>query len=207
MNPEPISNFDRRAFLVEPVLSWSAIFAGAAVALASSALLTLLAAGFGVDLAPAGLASNGSLVAFTPAFGAASMAIQVISAGLGGYLAGRLRSHWLVAHSDEAHFRDTAHGLIAWAIATIAGLLLADFVLIPNAQRLALITTVAAVAPLDPYRAANILAQAAFFTAIGMLLSALTAAIAARIGGLRSEEMHQRSPAWAPSPATTVDTP
>jgi len=37
---------------------------------------------------------------------------------LGGYLAGRLRAKWDVP-GDESYFRDSAHGFLAWAVATI----------------------------------------------------------------------------------------
>jgi hypothetical protein len=49
---------------------------------------------------------------------------QVMSAGLGGYLAGRLRRHWPSVSSEETHFRDTAHGFIAWSIATLLSAIL-----------------------------------------------------------------------------------
>jgi hypothetical protein len=38
---------------------------------------------------------------------------------MGGYLAGRLRTRWIGTHTDEVYFRDTAHGFLAWAVATI----------------------------------------------------------------------------------------
>ncbi len=187
-----VSAPDARLFLSEPALSWSAIFAGAFVALAASVLLTLLAAGFGYELAAGGLSTRQSLGAFTPELGAGAIAIQVVSAGLGGYLAGRLRHPWLAAHADEAHFRDTAQGLITWAIATLAGLVLAAAVVAPHtAQMTALAPNSLAEADMD--RAAHILAQSALFTAVGMLLSAFTAAVAARIGGLRTEDMHLKA--------------
>lgn len=44
---------------------------------------------------------------------------QIIAAGLGGYLAGRLRARWVNTHGDEVYFRDTAHGFLSWAIATL----------------------------------------------------------------------------------------
>ena len=44
---------------------------------------------------------------------------QWVSAALGGYLAGRLRTRWIGTHPHEVFFRDTAHGLITWAVATI----------------------------------------------------------------------------------------
>lgn len=189
-----VPTYDGRVLVAEPVLSWSAIFAGAVVGLAISVFLTLLAAGFGYDVAAGGLATRQSLTDFTPEAGAGAVAIQVISAGIGGYLAGRLRHAWPNAHLDEAHFRDTAQGLIAWALATVAGLVLAATVIGPAAAQLAAETTaaVAPAAPDDPVRAAHILAQSAFFTAVGMLLSAFIASVAARIGGLRTEHMLAR---------------
>jgi hypothetical protein len=45
--------------------------------------------------------------------------VQWISSGFGGYIAGRLRTKWTGIHSDEAFFRDTAHGFIAWSVATL----------------------------------------------------------------------------------------
>jgi hypothetical protein len=44
---------------------------------------------------------------------------QWISAGLGGYIAGRLRTRWVGTHTHEVFFRDTAHGFITWAVATV----------------------------------------------------------------------------------------
>lgn len=45
---------------------------------------------------------------------------QLLAAGMGGYLAGRLRTKWIELHTDEVFFRDTAHGFLAWAIASLA---------------------------------------------------------------------------------------
>ena len=45
----------------------------------------------------------------------------MLSSAVGGYLAGRLRATWAGVHNDEIYFHDTAHGLLAWAFATILG--------------------------------------------------------------------------------------
>jgi hypothetical protein len=45
--------------------------------------------------------------------------VAVMSSAVGGYLAARLRSKWVGAHAHEVFFRDTAHGFIAWAFATL----------------------------------------------------------------------------------------
>ena len=46
------------------------------------------------------------------------IATQIVASGAGGYLAGRLRRRWSI-DVDEVYFRDTAHGFLAWAIATL----------------------------------------------------------------------------------------
>jgi hypothetical protein len=48
----------------------------------------------------------------------------MLSSSIGGYIAGRLRSRWIGVHSDEVYFRDTAHGFVAWAFASVLGAVL-----------------------------------------------------------------------------------
>ncbi len=48
----------------------------------------------------------------------------MLSSSIGGYIAGRLRSRWVGVHTDEVYFRDTAHGFIAWAFASVLGAIL-----------------------------------------------------------------------------------
>jgi hypothetical protein len=45
--------------------------------------------------------------------------VGVMSSAVGGYVAGRLRTKWVGVHNNEVFFRDTAHGLLAWALATL----------------------------------------------------------------------------------------
>ena len=100
-------------------VSWGAILAGAAAAAALSLILLVLGVGFGFStISPWPNSGIGAA-----ALGASSIAwlilIQIIAAGLGGYLAGRLRIKWATVHTDEVYFRDTAHGFLAWAIAAL----------------------------------------------------------------------------------------
>ena len=75
------------------------------------------------------------------------------------------------------------------ALSAVAGVALTTLVLAPYAERLAgSAPTGAAVA-----HASDIAAQSSFFLGVGLLLSAFTAAVAGRIGGLRSEEMRDRA--------------
>ena len=100
-------------------VSWGAIIAGAVVASVISLCLLLLGTGLGLTaISPwAGEGTSGK------AAGIASVAwivlMQVVSALLGGYIAGRLRVKWTGVHRDEVFFRDTAHGFLTWALGTI----------------------------------------------------------------------------------------
>ncbi len=50
--------------------------------------------------------------------------MAMISSAVGGYLAGRLRTKWVGVQTTEVTFRDTAHGFLAWAVASVLGAML-----------------------------------------------------------------------------------
>ena len=54
-----------------------------------------------------------------------SVAVPILSFLIGGYIAGRMRSAWETATSDEVQFRDGMHGMLVWALSIVAGGLLA----------------------------------------------------------------------------------
>jgi hypothetical protein len=109
----------RSAVTSRSAASWAAIIAGAVVAVAAS--LTLLALGTGLGFAAVSPWEDHGVSAatFTVTTAIWLIVTQWISAGLGGYLAGRLRARWIGTHSHEVFFRDTAHGVVTWAVATI----------------------------------------------------------------------------------------
>ena len=100
-------------------VSWSAIFAGAAAAAALSYVLVIL--GFGLGLSSVSPWANDG--AGSQTIGVATILwlafTQIVAAGMGGYLAGRLRVKWAYVADDEIYFRDTAHGFLSWAIASL----------------------------------------------------------------------------------------
>lgn len=100
-------------------VSWGAVLAGAAAAAALSLILLLLGVGLGLAaVSPWG--GDGASAGTLGAAGIAWLAFtQLAASGLGGYLAGRLRVRWRGTDADEVHFRDTAHGLLSWAVATL----------------------------------------------------------------------------------------
>jgi hypothetical protein len=99
-------------------ISWPAILAGTAVAISISLALVVLGSGLGLaSLTPSArsVASPGSLAALAIVW---IVVVQWLSAAFGGYVTGRLRTRWVGTHPHEVFFRDTAHGLVTWAVAT-----------------------------------------------------------------------------------------
>jgi hypothetical protein len=101
-------------------VSWGAIVAGAAAAAALSLIMLML--GIGLGLSSVSPWAHHGVSATT--FGVSAILwitfSQIVASGMGGYLAGRLRTRWLAVHTDEVYFRDTAHGFLAWAVASLA---------------------------------------------------------------------------------------
>src|SRR5580700_3907157 len=98
--------------------SWPAIIAGAFVAAAVSLVLLALGSGLGfAAISPwPGHGVSATTYAVTTAIWLIVM--QWLSSCAGGYITGRLRTKWAGTHSHEVFFRDTAHGLVMWAVAT-----------------------------------------------------------------------------------------
>jgi hypothetical protein len=99
-------------------VSWPAIFAGAFIA--TAATIMLLAFGSGLGLASVSpFTANPSATTFTVFAAIWLIIVQWVSSALGGYLTGRLRTRWVSVHTREVFFRDTANGLLSWAVASV----------------------------------------------------------------------------------------
>jgi hypothetical protein len=103
----------------DSTVSWGAILAGGFTA----AAVTLIVVAFGVG---AGLSVvspwSGEGISATTASWAAGLflvVVAMIASTFGGYITGRLRPGWDDVNVHERFFRDTAHGFVAWAFATI----------------------------------------------------------------------------------------
>jgi hypothetical protein len=103
----------------QSAVSWGAIAAGAVAAAALSLVLIAFGAGLGLSAISPWNGSGVSAATFKTASGIYLVIIAVMSSAVGGYLAARLRTKWVGIHTNEAFFRDTAHGLIAWAVAIL----------------------------------------------------------------------------------------
>ena len=100
-------------------VSWASIAAGAVVAAALSLALFALGAALGLSSVSPWADSGVSASTFKNATGAYLVLVAIMSSAIGGYLAARLRTKWAGVNTNEAFFRDTAHGLITWAFATV----------------------------------------------------------------------------------------
>jgi hypothetical protein len=100
-------------------VSWGAIAAAGIASAAFSLFLANLLAGLGLAVVSPWTSSGPSTTTFQVGGGIALVLMAVMASALGGYLAGRLRTKWVGLRSDEVFFRDTAHGLLAWAFGTL----------------------------------------------------------------------------------------
>ncbi len=99
-------------------VSWPAIWAGTFAAVAIS--LILFALGSGMGFAAASPWHAKTAMHFTCIAGVWLIITQWLSSAFGGYLRGGVRTKWVGGHTHEVFFRDTAHGFLTWAVATVA---------------------------------------------------------------------------------------
>lgn len=100
-------------------VSLRSILAGALAASAITLILTLIGSGLGLTMVSPWAGKSVSLEAIGWTTVVWLILVQWLSAGFGGYLTGRLRTKWVGVHTDEVFFRDTAHGFLSWALATL----------------------------------------------------------------------------------------
>lgn len=100
-------------------VSWGPIIAGAFAASTLTFVLMLLGSGLGLTMVSPWANDSASVTTFAVSTAIWLVIVQWLSSALGGYLTGRLRTKWVGVHTDETFFRDTAHGFMAWALATL----------------------------------------------------------------------------------------
>ena len=110
-----------------PAVSWAAVIAGAFAAAALSLVLLAIGMAFGLSMvSPWETGPAGEDTAVAVGIGAVIFLLIVhgASSGVGGYIAGRLRARWTNLRLDETQFRDTAHGMLVWALSAVVGALM-----------------------------------------------------------------------------------
>ena len=105
-------------------VSWPAVAAGAVVSCALTVVLIAFGLGLGLSVVSPWAGAGVSATTFKIGTGLYLIVIAMLSSSIGGYIAGRLRTRWIGVHSDEVYFRDTAHGFVAWAFASVLGAVL-----------------------------------------------------------------------------------
>lgn len=119
----PDNNYRDGGISTQPVndsaVAWCAVFAGAVASAALSLILLLLGTGFGLTMVSPWSSEGISSTSFGVSSIVGITLISLAASALGGYLAGRLRTRWLNTPNDEVYFRDTAHGFLSWAVATL----------------------------------------------------------------------------------------
>jgi hypothetical protein len=102
-------------------VSWAAVLAGAAASLSITLVMISFGVGMGFAVVSPWGNSGVSATTFKIGTGLFFIVMAMLSSSIGGYLAGRLRTKWVGVHSTEVQFRDTAHGFLAWAVASVLG--------------------------------------------------------------------------------------
>ncbi|WP_106795555.1 hypothetical protein [Rhizobium sp. H4] len=100
-------------------MTWGPIFGGAAASIGVTLILLLLGSGLGLTMVSPWSGQSSSLGTLGVTAAIWLVLVQWLSSALGGYVTGRLRTKWAAVHTDEVFFRDTAHGFLSWALATI----------------------------------------------------------------------------------------
>jgi len=99
-------------------VSWGAIAGGAVLSAGFTLFLIELGIGLGLSSISPWTATSTTITRISVGAGVSLILIAVMASALGGYAAGRLRTRWS-ADTNENAARDTLHGLMAWAFATV----------------------------------------------------------------------------------------
>ena len=101
-------------------LQWTPVVAGAFVASAVSLILIAFGSAIGMSVVSSSPTWRDTSAALALLSGLYLLLAALVSFGVGGYVAGRLRERWdPSAHSDVVEFRDGTHGVVAWALAVV----------------------------------------------------------------------------------------
>ena len=107
-----------------PYVQWGPVFAGALAAAALGSVLHAFAGAIGLAVTSTAPTWRDGSLALWILSGLYLILVALAAYGLGGYIAGRLRSRVSLTTNDEAEFRDGTHGLLVWALATLLTALL-----------------------------------------------------------------------------------
>lgn len=170
-------------------VEWAAITGGALAAIGITIILLALGPGLGLATVSPWSFGASAPAAFGIAAGIWLIVTQWLSSGLGGYIAGRLRKKWVGIRTDEVFFRDTAHGFLAWALATAIVVALAT---LGSAITAAAVTPATTGAPSVSPEAAEAARKAAagfsFYSSLSLLIGAFIGGVTGTLGGYHRDD-------------------
>lgn len=170
-------------------VEWAAIVGGALAAVGVTIVLFTLGPGLGLASAPPWSFTSPSPTTFGTAAAIWLVVTQWLASAFGGYLTGRLRTKWVGIRTDEVLFRDTAHGFLAWALATF---LMAALVTLGSAATAGVAAAGASsgtpATPEAAEQARKIAVAFSFATSLSLLIGAFIAAAAGGLGGFHRDE-------------------
>ena len=173
-------------------VEWGAIFAGGTAAMGVTLILLTLGPGLGLTAVSPWSFRNPSPAGFGTAAAIWLVITHWLSSAFSGYLTGRLRKKWVGIRTDEVLFRDTALGLLAWALAT---LIMAALVTLGSATAAGVAATAAdSITTTGPATAEateqtrKVAVAFAFTTSLSLLVGAFVAAVAGALGGYHRDE-------------------
>ena len=106
-------------------IQWAPAIAGALAAAALAFVLHSFAAAIGLAVSSTAPTWRDASLALQLLSGLYLVFVAVTAFGVGGYIAGRMRTP-IAASEDEVEFRDGTHGLLVWAIAMVITVLMAS---------------------------------------------------------------------------------
>ena len=104
-------------------VQWAPAIAGAVAAASLAFVMHSFAAAIGLAVSSTAPTWRDASMMLQLLSGLYLLVAAIISLGIGGYIAGRMRAP-LAASKDEVEFRDGTHGLLVWAIAMILTVLM-----------------------------------------------------------------------------------
>jgi hypothetical protein len=165
-------------------VEWPAILGGALAAMGVTIILFALGTGAGLTMTRPWSFSAPSPATFGAAAAIGLIVTQWVASALGGYLTGRLRTKWVGIRTDEIFFRDTAHGFLAWALATVLMAALFSHLGAVTAAT-GVDTTMTAEAADQAHKMA---ASFALLTSLSFFVGAFVASAAGALGGFHRDE-------------------
>jgi hypothetical protein len=106
-------------------IQWTPAIAGALAAAALAFVLHSFAAAIGLAVSSTAPTWRDASLALQLLSGLYLVFVAIVAFGVGGYIAGRMRTP-IEASVDEIEFRDGTHGLLVWAIAMVISVLMAS---------------------------------------------------------------------------------